>query len=305
MEKYLRADIHTHTKYSGFTKYSIAQFPDSISEPNMVVKVAKSRGINVLCITDHNCIKGAIKAKESAIPGIDIVIGEEILTSEGEIIGLFLQERIEPNLGAEDTIDLIREQDGIVIAPHPFSPHCPCLGSKVKYLDIDGIEVFNAIHRDPYSNKLASRKDIILDKAIIGSSDAHTIEMVGNGYTTFNAGNSNDGINDGMDEYLRTSILKKQTFFGGEITSLAACIRWSIGSALEISKASYKTLRGDFDKDDVLHARINRIKKRNKVLGLLSGAIYVTPPVPIISGLIGELVMRRKAKRIWEENRCL
>lgn len=290
-----KADVHVHTKYSGFTKYSLAQFPESIAEPDMVVKAAIRRGIDVLCITDHNSIAGALKAQKYAagLPGIEIVIGEEVSTAEGEMIGIFLQERIDPGLGAEETAERIHDQGGIAIAPHPFSPHCPCLGHKVQYLDLDGIEVFNAIHRDPYSNRLALRKSVTNGKASTGGSDAHSVEMVGNAYTTFYGSSADD---------LRTSILRKNTFFGGEVTSLAACIRWSTGAAMEIGRATYWSLRGNIVQEDVIHARIHRIKKRNKIIGLLSAALYLVPPIPIISGAIGERIIRKKAKKIWDEN---
>lgn len=298
MENCRKADTHVHTKYSGFAKYSLAQFPDSISEPEMVVKAAILKGLDVLCITDHNSIAGALKAQKYAagLSGIEVVIGEEVSTAEGEMIGLFLQERIEPGLDAQETAERIHEQDGIAIAPHPFSPHCPCLGLKVQHLDLDGIEVFNSIHRDPYSNRLALRESVTNGKASTGGSDAHSVEMVGNAYTTFPGSTADD---------LRRSVLRKETFFGGETTSLAACIRWSNGAAMEIGRAAYRSLRGRIVQDDVLHTRIHEIKKRNKIIGLFGAALYLVPPVPIISGAIGDLIIRRKARKIWNENKWI
>ncbi len=293
---YRKADTHVHTKYSGFTKYSLVQFPESIAEPDTVVKAAIRKGLAVLSITDHNSIAGALKAQEYAadLEDIEIVLGEEVSTSEGEMIGLFLQERINPGLCAEETAERIHEQGGIAIAPHPFSPHCPCLGRKVQYLDLDGIEVFNAIHRDPYSNRLALRQSVTNGKARMGGSDAHSVEMIGNAYTAFSGSTADD---------LRTSILRKNTFFGGETTSLASCIRWSTGVATEIRRATYRSLRGKIVHGDVLHARIHRIKKHNKILGLLAAALYSAPPIPAISGAIGEMIIRKKSKKVWDENR--
>ena len=296
MENCRKADIHVHTKYSGFARYSLAQFPDSISEPDMVVKAAIRKRLDVLCVTDHNSIAGALKAQKYAagLSGIEVVIGEEVSTAEGEIIGLFLQERIEPGLDAQETAERIHEQGGLAIAPHPFSPHCPCLGRKVQQLDLDGIEVFNAIHRDPYSNRLALRKSMTDGKASMGGSDAHSVEMVGNAYTTFSGSTGDD---------LRRSILRKETFFGGKTTSLAACIRWSNGAAMEISRATYRSLRGKIVQEDVLHTRIHSIKKRNKIIGFFGAALYLVPPVPIISGIIGDMIIRKKARKMWDENK--
>ncbi len=292
---YGKADTHVHTKYSGFTKYSLAEFPESISEPGMVVKAAIRRGLDVLCITDHNSIAGALKAQQyAADKEIEVVIGEEVSTTEGEVIGLFLQERIDPWLGAEETAKRIHEQGGIAIAPHPFSPHCSCLGRKAQHLDLDGVEIFNAIHRDPYSNRLASRNFVANGKAITGGSDAHSTEMVGNAYTTFSGSSAND---------LRTSILHKSTYVGGEVTSLAACVRWSQDAAMEIGKAAYNSLRGKIQHEDVIQARVDRIKKRNKIIAIAASAMFLMPPIPFISGEIGERITRKKAKKIWDENR--
>ncbi|HEY9246635.1 MAG TPA: hypothetical protein VIO11_07310 [Candidatus Methanoperedens sp.] len=149
-----RADIHVHTRYSGFGKYSFLHFPESITEPAMAFETARNRKLDVLCITDHNTIKGALIAKKYA-KDIDIVVGEEISCSEGEILGLFIQEEIKPMLGASETIDLIYGQGGIAVEAHPFSPQCSSLGKKIRYLELDGIEAFNACQRDAYTNFMA------------------------------------------------------------------------------------------------------------------------------------------------------
>ncbi len=72
---------------------------------------------------------------------------------------------------------------------------------------------------------------------------------------------------------------------------------------MEIGRATYRSLRGKIVKEDVLHERIHRIKKRNKIIGLLGAALYLAPPGPIISGVIGEMVIRKIARKIWDENK--
>lgn len=149
--------------------------------------------------------------------GIDVVIGEEISSADGEILALFIQEEIKPMLGAPETIDLIHDQGGVAVAVHPFSPQCPSLGKKICNLKLDGVEVFNACHRDAYSNLMA--QTLSPGKlARLGSSDAHSIDMIGNGYTIFEGRTS---------EELRKSILKRKTYFGGSKTPLSECISWS------------------------------------------------------------------------------
>ncbi len=74
---------------------------------------------------------------------------------------------------------------------------------------------------------------------------------------------------------------------------------------MEIGRATYRSLRGRIVKEDVLQTRIHRIKKRNKIIGLFGAALYLVPPVPIISGAVGELIIRKKARKIWNENKWI
>ncbi|KPQ44616.1 MAG: isoleucyl-tRNA synthetase [Candidatus Methanoperedens nitroreducens] len=82
-------------------------------------------------------------------------MGEEISSADGEILALFIQEKIKPMLDAPLTIDLIHDRGGVAVAAHPFSPQCHSLGKKICHLKLDGVEVFNAYHRDAYSNLMA------------------------------------------------------------------------------------------------------------------------------------------------------
>ena len=135
-----RADIHVHTKYSGVHRFGIMRFPESVSEPRDIFKTAERTGMNVIAITDHNTTAGAMKALELSkeFPAVDIIVGEEISTLDGEVIGLFLKEEIPAGLSINETIRMIREQGGLTVAPHPFSPHCPCLKDQIYSTDLDG-----------------------------------------------------------------------------------------------------------------------------------------------------------------------
>jgi predicted metal-dependent phosphoesterase TrpH len=82
------ADIHTHTRCSGFGRYSFLHFPESVTEPAKAVEAARRKKLDMLCITDHNTIKGAMIAKKHAA-GFEVVIGEEISSADGEILALF------------------------------------------------------------------------------------------------------------------------------------------------------------------------------------------------------------------------
>ncbi len=153
-----RADTHLHTEYSGFQKLGVIKFPESVVQPDKQVDKARENGMDVVCITDHDDSQVAFLALRYAsqkYDDIEVVVGEEVTTADGEIIGLFLTERIPDMLSVEETIDIIREQGGLVIAPHPFSFHVPGLKERILYQDIDVLEVINGGHPDNYTNIFA------------------------------------------------------------------------------------------------------------------------------------------------------
>lgn len=274
------ADVHTHTMYSGFSKYSYLSFPDSVTTPKKSVRVAKKIGLDLLCITDHNTIKGAVEAKK--YDKDMIVIGEEILSDDGEIIGLFLQEEIKPGLSAEETIELIHEQDGIAFAPHPFSVYCQCLGKKLHGLGLDGLEVFNSLHRDGYSNAIALEN--CNGHAKLGGSDAHSSFMIGNGFTTFPGSSQED---------FRKAIKAMQTSFGGKPAPLSDIVNFSIRVALESSKMLL-----NFNKIHCpMYDRIFELKKSRKMIYLIGSFAYAFSPLPVVCTLIGNRMLYVRGHR--------
>ncbi|GFO97916.1 phP domain-containing protein [groundwater metagenome] len=274
------ADVHTHTMYSGFSRYSYLSFPDSVTTPKKSVRVAEKMGLDLLCITDHNSIKGAVEAKK--YNSDLVVIGEEVLSKSGEIIGLFLQEEIKPGLSAEETIELIHEQDGIAFAPHPFSMFCSCVGKKLHGLRLDGIEVFNSLHRDGYSNAIALES--CNGHAKLGGSDAHSSNMIGNGYTTF-SGNS--------QEELRNAIKNGRTSYGGKPVPIKDIVNYSIRVAYESSKMLL-----NFNKVECpMSARISNLKNSRKMLYLAGSFAYAFSPLPFICTLIGNRMICIRGKK--------
>jgi predicted metal-dependent phosphoesterase TrpH len=136
----IRADLHNHSYYS----------PDSISSPEQMLRRARKRKINVLAVTDHNTIKGGLVASELAakgFPEVRVIIGEEVRTKDGEILGLFLGEDIPRDLSAEETIERIKSQGGVAGAPHPFDAFRSGLEpAAIKRIapSLDFVEGFNA-----------------------------------------------------------------------------------------------------------------------------------------------------------------
>lgn len=275
------ADIHTHTMYSGFAKYSYITFPDCMTAPWKSVKAARRMGLDVLCITDHDTIKGGIKAQK--YDKRLVVIGEEISSKGGEIIGLFLQEPVKPGLSPEETIDHIHEQDGIAIAPHPFSEYCPSVGQRMHTLRLDGVEVFNALHRNGYANALSQERCNGFAK--LGGSDAHTSCMIGNGYTLF------DGSS--QDE-LRTAIKSGKTSYGGKVASLGDFVRYSVRIALESSKLILKLNNIKCP----LSSSVSEMRNSRKMLCLLGSFIYAFTPLSIAATLIGDRMAKNRGRRI-------
>ena len=171
----LRADLHVHSEYS----------PDSESSLADIIDHCTTNGINCLAITDHNEIAGAVELKKIA-PFI-VIIGEEILTSSGEIIGLFLTKRIPPQLSAQETVKRIKNQGGLVLIPHPFDRYFrPSAIDRAALIaigaDIDIIEVFNShtvIRSDSGKALKFAQKHRLLASA---GSDSHLVNEIGNAY---------------------------------------------------------------------------------------------------------------------------
>lgn len=284
-----KADTHVHTKYSGLHRMGVLRFPESVSEPKDVIEHARSAGMNVVCITDHNSITGARKAEQigRGIEGIDVVVGEEVSTADGEVIGLFLQEEVPAGLSAEETIDRIRSQDGLVIAPHPFSLHCPCLGEQINELDVDGIEVLNGGHIDNFANPRAEKAAQSGRFARMGGSDSHYLKTIGLAYTNF--------IGTTAEE-LRKAILTKGTSAGGRVMPLDKAIAWSVSVVLESDRLIVRSIFG-LDReptDDPIHNLVHKMRPGQKLGALVGSFVYFLPPVPYLVGIASKKVLHRK-----------
>lgn len=133
----IRVDMHVHTMWSG----------DSTTTPDEIAEAVVRTGVDVICVTDHHAIEGALSLARS-LP-CRVVVGEEIATHTGELIGLFLSERIPQGLTAVDTARRIRAQGGLVYVPHPFDPMrrnlaAATLADLTERGLIDAVEVINA-----------------------------------------------------------------------------------------------------------------------------------------------------------------
>jgi hypothetical protein len=134
----IQVDLHMHTDHS----------PDCATPVETLLATAREQGLGAIAITDHNEISGALAAREIAADfGLEVIVAEEVKTAEqGEVIGLFLSERIERGMTMAATIDEIKRQNGLVYVPHPFDrlhsvPDYEHLLEIVERIDI--LEVFN------------------------------------------------------------------------------------------------------------------------------------------------------------------
>jgi len=158
-------DLHVHSNYSY----------DSNLSPEKIIKISRKKGLSGIAITDHNTINGSIKAKSLAKDDIMIILGSEITTEKGDLIGLFLNDNIKSRRFI-DVIDAIRDQGGISVLPHPYKNKFADPVDLIK--NVDMVEVMNA----RISNKLNQKASILskkFGKGIVAGSDAHTSFEVG------------------------------------------------------------------------------------------------------------------------------
>lgn len=145
-------------------------------------------GINCLAISDHNTIAGALKLQK--IAPFKVIVAEEIKTSMGELMGLFIREEVPKGLSPEKTIAQIRKQGGLVGVPHPFGRQLPLplRGGRRNLLSpdilpqVDIIEIFNS--RNPFPNSSSKARRLAQDYglAVSAGSDAHTLAEIGRAY---------------------------------------------------------------------------------------------------------------------------
>jgi predicted metal-dependent phosphoesterase TrpH len=169
-------DMHVHTWHSG----------DSATDPKKIADLFFNR--HILClVADHNTTKGAsavyadIRKTDPEIPPI---LSEEIMTAEGEIIGLFLNEEVHPYLSAAETVDRIHDQGGLVLVPHPFCSYRTSSAIRTSALDeiighVDIIEGYNARTIRDEDNFRAREYAVQHHTPVSVGSDAHTIQELG------------------------------------------------------------------------------------------------------------------------------
>ncbi len=171
-----KVDLHVHTKFS----------KDSLAEPEEMIAAAKAAGMDKIAITEHNNIAGALAAKE--IDPDFVIVGEEVMTTDGEIIAYFVQEEVPPGLPPKEAIARLREQGAIISIPHPLDSirrSAMKLNNALRIIyEVDAIEVFNSRVLPLYgiNNHEAEWLADRYGKLRTAGSDAHTPAEVGHAY---------------------------------------------------------------------------------------------------------------------------
>lgn len=165
----LRVDLHLHSFYSHDGKSSLEELIDKASDC----------GLDRLALTDHNTVEGALEF--AAIAPQLAIIGEEVKTLEGEVIGLFITRQVPPFLAPEDAMDLIHSMGGLTYIPHPLDRRRANFRAErlVKLSGrIDIVETYNP-WCDGAANRAAARLADELGKVTATGSDSHSAEELG------------------------------------------------------------------------------------------------------------------------------
>ena len=201
----LRLDLHVHSHYSA----------DCLVPLEQLVSAARRAGLDGIALTDHNELAGALRLASMVDDGFRVIPGEEIATSEGEIIGLFLSQRIPPGLSPRETIARIKDQGGLVYIPHPVARGVPPRLRWRALVDllpeVDILEGFNSrvpLVRDDHRARALA---IAHGKAIGAGSDAHFPFEYGRGWVEIEDFRS-------PEEFLAN--LRRGTAIGGRKTPL-------------------------------------------------------------------------------------
>jgi predicted metal-dependent phosphoesterase TrpH len=155
--------------------------------------VAHKTDLSVIAITDHNTVEGALLAKSLAHNyDFEVVVGTEVSSRDGHILGLFIEEDVTPGMSPADTIAAIEAQGGVAVIAHPFSNKGvfgplgrTVFAEAVQEGAFHALEVYNSLPFLVWANGVAAKLAGGNGIATTGGSDAHVIEAVGKGYTVF------------------------------------------------------------------------------------------------------------------------
>lgn len=167
----LTVEFHCHTCFS----------KDSLVQPTDLVNACRRKGIDRVIVTDHNEIAGALEAQQ--MDPSRVIVGEEIMTTQGEILAAYVQERLPPGLSPREAIASLRSQGAFISISHPFDISRAGSWQTKDLLAIlplvDAIEIFNARCLVPGANHQALEFARLHNLQGTVGSDAHTLRELG------------------------------------------------------------------------------------------------------------------------------
>ena len=215
-----KADLHMHSTYS-----------DGIGTIEHILDhVQNNTNLDVIAVTDHDVIEGSLRTRDLWQKGnyrFDFVVGEEVSTKEGHLLGLFIEKLVPQGLSMERSIDLIHEQGGLAIIAHPLHPlfKHSCSRETMDRIHntndvwFDAVETWNASFCGIYANQQAMRANrLVYGLPEVGNSDAHTLNGIGRGRTWFEGKNAQD---------VRASIESGLSAPGGRLWDVQDYLRWA------------------------------------------------------------------------------
>ena len=215
-----KADLHMHSTYS-----------DGIGTIEHILDhVQNNTNLDVIAVTDHDVIEGSLRTRDLWQKGnyrFDFVVGEEVSTKEGHLLGLFIEKLVPRGLSMERSIDLIHEQGGLAIIAHPLHPlfKHSCSRETMDRIHntndvwFDAVETWNASFCGIYANQQAMRANrLVYGLPEVGNSDAHTLNAIGRGRTWFEGKNALD---------VRASIESGLSAPGGRLWDVQDYLRWA------------------------------------------------------------------------------
>jgi len=200
----IKLDLHIHSQYSS----------DGTGTPKEIIKVLQKKGLHGMAITDHNNVKGSLKAIEVAPKDFIVIPGQEISSHDGHIVALGVKNNIERDLSIEETVEKIIDLGGIPVIVHLFRNMSGIKKNNFKkiHTKLNTIEVFNSCSVQKSNLKSAKiAKKFSLGGT--GGSDSHIPEFTGYGYTTVDT-------KDYTVDSILSQINKRKTWGEGEILPL-------------------------------------------------------------------------------------
>jgi predicted metal-dependent phosphoesterase TrpH len=171
----LKFDLHVHTVRS----------PDAHTKIEDLPAIIRAKGLDGVATTEHNNFDPPTFSDVIILPGI------EVSSRDGHVIGLGVREKIASGLSADETIQRIHDQGGVVIIPHPYDPVCECVKLRELTVRPDAVEVTNADALSFYISRWMARRDARkLKLPEVGGSDSHIPQTIGDAYTVIDSASS-------------------------------------------------------------------------------------------------------------------